>query len=241
MNQSPPFTPARPVTARDPAALKPRDDRSPPPEGPSFETIDRLSRATLARFTQGISPHAQFAAWFEWASHLARAPGRQMELVAACPERRRLGLPASCSTPPPRARPTRNPSPRPGDRRFEDQAWESFPFVFWQQAFLAQEEWWRSATRPIRGMTPKSAARVAFMGAAIARRRLAVQRSLAQSGDHRAHAARKAAPISRAALTQSSAGRAARHADGARASRRPLHASARKSPSRPARWCSATS
>ena len=55
-------------------------------------------------------------------------------------------------------------TPAPADRRFEDQAWDSFPFVFWQQAFLAQEEWWRNATRPIRGMTPESAARVAFMG-----------------------------------------------------------------------------
>ncbi len=54
--------------------------------------------------------------------------------------------------------------PAKGDRRFEDKAWGSFPFVFWQQAFLAQEDWWRNATRPIRGMTPESAARVAFMG-----------------------------------------------------------------------------
>ena len=54
-------------------------------------------------------------------------------------------------------------TPAPADRRFEDEAWDSFPFVFWQQAFLAQEEWWRNATRPIRGMTPKNAARVSFM------------------------------------------------------------------------------
>lgn len=55
-------------------------------------------------------------------------------------------------------------APSRGDRRFEDKAWESFPFAFWQQAFLALEEWWRSATRPVRGMTPESAPRVAFMG-----------------------------------------------------------------------------
>jgi poly[(R)-3-hydroxyalkanoate] polymerase subunit PhaC len=164
MDQSP-LTPVPLPTDHSAAQAKPRDDQaSPPPEGPSFETIDRLARATLARFTQGISPHAEFAAWFEWASHLARAPGRQMELsLLALNAAARLARFALNSTTKgtPDARPF---VPVKGDRRFEDKAWESFPFVFWQQAFLAQEEWWRSATRPIRGMTPESAARVAFMG-----------------------------------------------------------------------------
>jgi polyhydroxyalkanoate synthase subunit PhaC len=34
--------------------------------------------------------------------------------------------------------------------------------VLWQQAFLAQEAWWASATREVRGMTPKNAARISF-------------------------------------------------------------------------------
>ena len=38
-----------------------------------------------------------------------------------------------------------------------------FPYVLWQQAFLAQEAWWASATREVRGMTPKNAARVSFI------------------------------------------------------------------------------
>ena len=59
-------------------------------------------------------------------------------------------------------------------------------------------------------------------GAAGARRRLAVQRSLAQSRDHRAHLARRRRQ-SLARAAQSSAGRAERHADGAAAPRRPLH------------------
>ena len=164
MDQSPPFAPARPVTGQYPAAAKPRGDQFSPPEAPTFETIDRLARATLARFTQGASPHAEFAAWFEWASHIARAPGRQMELgILALNASARLArfLLNSATKGTADEKPF---APAKGDRRFEDEAWDSFPFAFWQQAFLAQEEWWRSATRPIRGMTPESAARVAFMG-----------------------------------------------------------------------------
>jgi polyhydroxyalkanoate synthase len=165
MDQSPSFAPPRPATVRYPAAAQPRDDKtSPPPEGPSFETMDRLAHATLARFTQGISPHAELAAWFAWTSHLARAPGRQMELAL-------LALNASArlarfllNSATKGAADEKPFTPSSGDRRFEDKAWDSFPFVLWQQAFLAQEEWWRNATKPIRGMTPESAARVAFMG-----------------------------------------------------------------------------
>ena len=53
--------------------------------------------------------------------------------------------------------------PQTGDRRFSDERWKRLPFSLWQQAFLAQEAWWRSATRQVRGMTPKNATRIAFI------------------------------------------------------------------------------
>jgi polyhydroxyalkanoate synthase len=127
----------------------------------SFETLDRLTRAMTARFTHGVSPHAQYAAWFDWASHLSRAPGRQLELwLQAARAATQLAVFVS--------RPALGPANPPfvpiePDRRFDDAAWRSLPYVLWQQAFLAQEEWWRSATREVRGMAPRNAARVGFM------------------------------------------------------------------------------
>jgi polyhydroxyalkanoate synthase len=126
-----------------------------------FENLDRLTRAMTARLTHGVSPHAQFAAWFDWVSHLSRAPGRQLELwLQAVRVAARLAYFMSQS-----AAGAVNPPfvPAASDRRFDDSAWSSVPYTLWQQTFLAQEEWWRSATREVRGMTPRNAARVGFM------------------------------------------------------------------------------
>jgi len=131
------------------------------PRVQSFDTLDRLGRAVTARLTQGISPHALYSAWFDWASHLANAPGRILELgLEAANIGARFARFAthslSESEEPPFA-------PQPFDRRFNDEAWQRFPYVLWQQAFLAQEAWWCSATREVRGMVPKNADRVAFI------------------------------------------------------------------------------
>ncbi|MGB8710652.1 MAG: alpha/beta fold hydrolase [Methyloceanibacter sp.] len=128
---------------------------------PSFETMDRLGRAVTARLTQGISPHALYAAWFDWASHLVNAPGRLVELgIEAVNIGARLARFAanglSEHAEPPFA-------PQADDRRFSDQGWKRLPYALWQQAFLAQEAWWASATREVRGMTAKNAARVSFV------------------------------------------------------------------------------
>jgi polyhydroxyalkanoate synthase len=128
---------------------------------PTFETMDRVERAVAARLTHGISPHALYAAWFDWASHLANAPGRVLELgLEAVNASARFAQFAAHS----RSEEAKPPfQPQAADRRFNDEAWKSLPYVLWQQAFLAQEAWWASATREVRGMTPKNAARVSFI------------------------------------------------------------------------------
>jgi polyhydroxyalkanoate synthase subunit PhaC len=143
--------------AKPPCAPPPAKDWN----APSFDTMDRLSRAVTARFTQGISPHALYDAWFDWVSHLSYAPGRLLE----------LGLEAIEASAQLTHFITRGGSdhvepPFPaqaGDRRFSDPAWQKPPYAWWQQVFLAQEAWWKSATREMRGMSPKNAERVDFM------------------------------------------------------------------------------
>jgi polyhydroxyalkanoate synthase len=128
---------------------------------PSFDTLDRAARALTARITQGVSPHAVMAAWFDWLTHLARAPGSQLELslLAAVLAARLMRFAASADQ-----KITELPfAPHKSDRRFAHPAWSMLPYVFWQQTFLAQEAWWQIATRQVRGMRPKSAERVAFM------------------------------------------------------------------------------
>jgi polyhydroxyalkanoate synthase len=129
---------------------------------PSFENWNRVLRASAARFTQGLSPNAQAAALFDWASHLARAPGRQLELGIAAAQiatlySRFVAQTLAGANPPPPFH------TQPYDRRFKHEAWATPPLLFWQQAYLAQERWWCEATREVRGMNPTRARRVRFM------------------------------------------------------------------------------
>jgi poly[(R)-3-hydroxyalkanoate] polymerase subunit PhaC len=145
---SAPPAPADGVEAPAPASL------------PSYDTLDRVARATAARLTQGLSPHALLAAWFDWLSHLGRAPGTQLELamLAGVHAARLMRFAAGAN--PAHERPF---SPHQSDHRFDDPAWSKLPYLFWQQAFLAQEAWWCAATRQVRGMRSKDAERVRFM------------------------------------------------------------------------------
>jgi polyhydroxyalkanoate synthase len=132
------------------------------PAGASFHTIDRALRAAEARLTHGISPTAVGGAWFDWAVHLSRAPGKRMELAArAWTEGLRwllwLRIAATRQDPPPLIAPT------DGDTRFTDPAWQAFPFNAMAQAHLLAEAWWRAATRGVPGLAQAHADRVAFM------------------------------------------------------------------------------
>ncbi len=118
-------------------------------------TFDRALRAMTAKVTAGMSPHSSAAAWSDYLLHLARAPGRQLELARDAMERglRLMGQVSGRGEP---------WAPRPDDHRFDHEGWNSPPFSIWKQGFLAAEDWWTEATRELRGMHPKNAQRVAF-------------------------------------------------------------------------------
>ncbi len=134
----------------------------PAPPVPSYRTLDRALRAAEARLTQGLSPTAIGGAWHDWAVHLARAPGKRMELAAqAWLQGMRwllwLRLAATQRDAPPLL------PPGNGDGRFTDPAWQAFPFNAMVQAHRLVEEWWQATTRDVPGLEHAHADQVAFM------------------------------------------------------------------------------
>ncbi len=127
----------------------------------SFANVDRISRATLGRFTQGVSPNATMTAWLDWASHLTRSPGRQLELaIEASTAIARLGVYAQRSA---FDSTTAPPFEESGEKRFTAAEWQAFPFNLLSQSFLALRDYWQTATEPVRGMSEGHAEQVAFM------------------------------------------------------------------------------
>ncbi|TPQ42700.1 poly-beta-hydroxybutyrate polymerase [Bradyrhizobium guangdongense] len=134
-----------------------------PPERPMPEPypVDRTLHALLARFNGGISPVALSLAYLDWASHLATAPQRQIELVHdAVRDAGRLVEAATHMSAD--SKPWSVTRPQAQDRRFAKPAWERAPFNLLAQGFLLGEEWWRKATTGVRGVSPANEAIVEF-------------------------------------------------------------------------------
>ncbi len=134
----------------------------PSPTGSGHTTMDRAARAAAARLTQGLAPSAILEPWWDWAAHLAISPGRWLDLgEKAVKDASALTAYMSASAL------GGNPSPPFEqvfeDPRFKDPSWRMPPYDMYAQAWAAADDWWRAATRPIRGMRKRDADRVAFM------------------------------------------------------------------------------
>jgi polyhydroxyalkanoate synthase subunit PhaC len=133
------------------------------PETSGFaEAFDRALHAGIARFTAGLSPAALSLAFLDWATHLAAAPGKRMQLaeMAARNSRGLLEYASRCGS-------GGDPSnrciaPLPQDHRFAGPQWQQFPFKLIHQGFLLQEHWWHTATTGIRGVSSHHEAVVEF-------------------------------------------------------------------------------
>ncbi|TCO80352.1 polyhydroxyalkanoate synthase [Plasticicumulans lactativorans] len=111
---------------------------------------DRMLNGAVARLTQGLSPISLTLAWFDWAAHLAMAPGLQMRLIEKTGRKAaKLALYARRSLADPAAE--RAVEPLPGDHRFNDPEWGAFPFNLYAQSFLLSQQWWYAATHSVRG------------------------------------------------------------------------------------------
>ncbi len=125
------------------------------------QNLDRAIRAAMARLTGGISPHSVTEAWSDWAMHLARSPGRQLELMERAQDNSVKMMRYTTETL--TGKDAEHPfTPNPHDHRFQDPAWNKVPFNLWQQGFLAVQDWWAHATQPVRGLQKQDADRTQF-------------------------------------------------------------------------------
>jgi polyhydroxyalkanoate synthase subunit PhaC len=139
-----------------PAAIT-RSDQQPEP----YQS-DRAFHAMLARFTGGISPVALLLAYIDWASHLAAAPQRQMEISQDALRSAKQFFEAALHWFSSKQGPWSLIKPQPQDHRFAGQEWERPPFNLFAQAFLLNEQWWHNATTGLRGVAPRNEAIVEF-------------------------------------------------------------------------------
>jgi polyhydroxyalkanoate synthase subunit PhaC len=134
-------------------------DLAPVPDEPTAdaaraEVIDRLMHAWQGRFTLSISPPALMVAFFDWAIHLANAPGKHAALLEKAVRKWvRFTTYLSRTATRPDSPPCIEPLPQ--DKRFLDPAWRRPPFNAIYQAFLLQQQWWHNATTGIRGVAPR--------------------------------------------------------------------------------------
>jgi polyhydroxyalkanoate synthase len=122
--------------------------------------LDRGARAASARLSGGVSLHAFFDAWGDWAQHLSQSPGRQLELWEHANGSALKLMTYAGRTTPQAPLPF---APKRYDHRFESSGWTQAPFDMWQQGFLAVQDWWDIATDQLRGLQPKDAERTRFM------------------------------------------------------------------------------
>ncbi|WP_207100183.1 PHA/PHB synthase family protein [Paracoccus shandongensis] len=117
----------------------------------AFQAMDRMREALGGQLTGGISPGSLALAGFDWAFHLAQAPGKRSELLwKAGRKTGRLMAWLMSSAIDPNAPPAIQPLP--GDARFRHPGWRQMPFSAFAQAFLLGQQWLHNVTHEVPGM-----------------------------------------------------------------------------------------
>jgi|GEM_PF-6247694 len=87
-----------------------------------YETLDHATQVWLSRFTHGLSQAALMGGWFDCATYMAAAPGKQLHLVEKANEkaRRHIRYALACAGKVENDEPCIEPLPQ--DHRFRDDA-----------------------------------------------------------------------------------------------------------------------
>jgi len=141
--------------------VQPRPVASTPAEHP-YAGIDQAVRGAIAQATGGVSPFALMETWTDWALHLSRSPGRQLELAEHARDNA-LKLMDFTAKSAPGSLPEPPFAPKFYDHRFTDPNWQDMPFSLWQQSFLATQDWWDHATEDLRGLRKQDSDRTRFL------------------------------------------------------------------------------
>ncbi len=134
-----------------------------PPEPDSATNWDRLLRAWKGRLTSGLSPVGLALVYADWLLHLGVSPGKQIDLVR---KSLRKGLRFSAFAARASLLGETSPAiePLPQDRRFDDPAWQQYPFNLYYQSFLLVQQWLHNATTGVRGVSRHDEEVVTFVG-----------------------------------------------------------------------------
>jgi polyhydroxyalkanoate synthase len=115
-------------------------------------SLDLPFHAAIARMTGGLSPLALSQAYADWAQHLWLSPDKQTELFQESArqwQRLLFYCGRAC---------TDNECPAcidalPQDKRFAASEWKQWPFNALSQGLLLTEQWWRTATTDVSGVS----------------------------------------------------------------------------------------
>jgi polyhydroxyalkanoate synthase subunit PhaC len=126
------------------------------------DILDRSLHASVARFTGGLSPAALLEAYLDWATQLANAPGKRLQLSEKA-MRKATRFARYAYQYAIEGKTSENCiAPLPQDHRFVSDAWQKWPYVLIYQAFLLQQQWWHNATTGVRGVSKRHEAMVEF-------------------------------------------------------------------------------
>lgn len=125
--------------------------------------LDGEAHVAWAQAWSSISPETSLLAWVDWASHLANSPGKQAELLAFAASLSEQWMTVLKKNPANPDRGATAPDRSPvNDRRFNDSAWDQWPYDLFRSSFVNQTKWWEQATQGVWGVDPKHQRLLAF-------------------------------------------------------------------------------